>query len=144
MAGHADAVAVVLDNEAVQALADPHHPKHRRALSFVDVAQRRSRAGRPQVAVLVPVAVRVEAGWARRDARAALVNRLQVRDVELRGERVDRAVRLARTAGATAVDATVGEAALAAGGPAVILTSDVGDMQRLAAQGDHEIRVVRL
>jgi hypothetical protein len=136
--------AIVLDNEAVQALADPAHPEHRRALAFVDVAQQRSRGKGGPVALLVPVAVRIESGWDRADARAALINRLQIGDVELRGDRVDRAVRLVSEANVSVVDATVGEAALAVGGPVAIVTSDVGDMERLAKLGDHQVTVARL
>lgn len=135
---------VVLDNEAIQALADPSHRKHRRAMTMVDAAQRRSRVKREPVVVVVPVAVRVEAGWDRSDARAARINPLQIQDVELRGERVDRAVRLARDTGVSVVDATVGEAAMGAGVPAAIVTSDVGDMERLAKLADNQVEVVRL
>jgi hypothetical protein len=137
-------VALVLDNEAVQALADVGHPEHRRALAFVEVAQQRSRRGRERVALVVPVAVRIEAGWDRVAARAALINRLHIDDVELRGDRVDRAVRLARQAGVSVVDATVGEAALAIDGRVAIVTSDAGDMRRQARLADHEVTVVHL
>jgi hypothetical protein len=96
------------------------------------------------VALVVPVAVRIEAGWDRVAARAALINRLHIDDVELRGDRVDRAVRLARQAGVSVVDATVGEAALAIDGRVAIVTSDAGDMRRLARLADHEVTVVHL
>ena len=96
------------------------------------------------MALVVPVAVRIEAGWDRAAARAALINRLHIDDIELRGERVDRAVRLARQAGVSVVDATVGEVALSIEGRVAIVTSDAGDMGRLARLGDHEVTVVRL
>jgi len=50
---------VVLDNEAVQALRSPTHPKHRRAQAVVEATLIRSRS--TGAAPLVPVAVRVEA-----------------------------------------------------------------------------------
>jgi hypothetical protein len=134
----------VLDNEAVQALADPAHPKHRKALAVIGLAQQRSRAKRGRVPVLVPVAVRIEAGWDRSEARAASINRLDIQDVELRDERVDRAVRLARDANVSVVDATVGEAALGADKPVAIVTSDVDDMTRLAKLAGHQVTLVRL
>jgi hypothetical protein len=93
---------------------------------------------------VVPVAVRIEAGWDRAAARAALTDRLHVDDVELRGDRVDRAVRLARQAGVPVVDATVAEAALAIDGRVAIVTSEAGDMRRQARLADHEVTVVRL
>ena len=53
---------VLLDNEAVQALEDPTHPKHRRVVAQAQVvAQRKRRAA--SIEVVVPTAVRVEAGW---------------------------------------------------------------------------------
>ena len=38
---------VVLDNEAVQALASPHHPKHQRVLGYVELVERRKRHAAP-------------------------------------------------------------------------------------------------
>jgi hypothetical protein len=61
---------LILDNEAVQALLDPHHVKHRRVLAHLTgLAQRRARKGTGTA--VVPTAVRVEAGWDRREPRAA-------------------------------------------------------------------------
>ncbi len=55
---------VILDNEAVLALADPGHRKHRQVVSQAQVvADRKRRAAAIQV--VVPTAVRVEAGWDR-------------------------------------------------------------------------------
>jgi hypothetical protein len=47
-----------------------------------------------------------------------------------------------QTTGVSVVDATVGQAAESADHPAVILTSDVDDMQRLAAAIAGDVRVV--
>ena len=55
---------VLLDNEAVQALRDPAHRKHRRVLAEVEFAFKRVVRTLP-VSVAVPAAVRVEAGWDR-------------------------------------------------------------------------------
>lgn len=135
---------VVLDNEPVQALLDIAHPKHRRVLALLDEVNRRNRAHR-QVDVLVPVAVRVEAGWDRTDARSAVVNRVSgARDVELNGDRADRATQLRSGLAVSVVDATVGEAAEGASSPVVILTSDPGDMERLAGRLTGEVRIVRI
>lgn len=135
---------VVLDNEPVQALLDVSHPKHRRVLAFLDEANRRNRGGR-EVAVLVPVAVRVEAGWDRSDAGAAVVNRISgARDVALDRGRADRATRLRSQLPVSVVDATVAEVAGAAAPPVVILTSDLADLERMAGHLEGPVRVLRV
>jgi len=73
---------VVLDNEAVQALSSPDHPKHNRVVSHVQVVATRKKKAE-QVAIVVPTSVRVEAGWDRTDPSWAFVNRLGVADVGL-------------------------------------------------------------
>jgi hypothetical protein len=134
---------VVLDDEAVQALGRVTHPKHRRVLSFVDEINQRNQRRRQQTGVVVPVAVRVEAGWDRTARDAALMNRLaRARDVALDGSAADRSTRLRQAAAVSVVDATVGHAAEAAASPAVILTADTTDMRRLAGLLDGDIRVV--
>jgi hypothetical protein len=143
--GVTSAVAVVLDNEAVQALSRVTHPKHRRVLSFVEEINQRNQRRRLRSSVVVPVAVRVEAGWDRTARDASLLDRLaRARDVPLDGPAADRSVQLRRAAAVAVVDATVGQAAEAAGSPTVILTSDVADMARLAGQVAGEVRVVRI
>ena len=54
---------VVLDNEAVQALADPAHRKHRRVLAVVEAVAARHLRRSGSVRLVVPTSVRVEAGW---------------------------------------------------------------------------------
>jgi hypothetical protein len=137
--------AVVLDNEAVQALGAVTHPKHRRVLSFIEAVNQRNQRRRRLTAILVPVAVRVEAGWDRSARDASLVNRLaRARDAVLDGTGADRACRLRAAVEVSVVDATVAQAAEAAPSPTVILTSDVADMRRLATLLDGETRVVRI
>lgn len=134
---------MILDNEAVQALADPTHRKHRAVLAYLEVRNQRQRRRRVTSQVLVPVAVRIEAGWDRTATTAADINRLAAAvDVDLRPAGADRAAQLRRAAGVSVVDATVGEAAESAEDPAVILTSDVDGMTRLAAIVDGDVRVV--
>ncbi len=73
---------VLLDNEAVQALRDLSHPKHRKVISYVQViADRKRRA--EAINAAVPTAVRVEAGWDRTSPTWALPNRLRIADVPL-------------------------------------------------------------
>jgi len=134
---------MVLDNEAVQALLDPTHRKHRAVLAHLEVRSQRQRGRRMSIQVLVPVAVRVEAGWDRTAATAADINRISAAvDVELRRTGADRAVQLRQAAEVSVVDATVGQAAESTTHPAVILTSDVDDMTRLAGTLEGDVRVV--
>lgn len=136
---------LVLDNEAVQALADVHHPKHRRALAFVEVVNQRSARRRGLLAVLIPVAVRVEAGWDRSAPGSALLNRIsRARDVILDSAGANRAAALRQQSDVSVVDATIGQACEVASGPVAILTSDTTDMHRLAPRIDNEVRVLRL
>ncbi len=138
------AATLVLDSEAVTVLADVGHRKHRALLAYLEgMAQRRSR--NPSHRVIVPVAVRIEAGWDRTDPKAAVINRVSgARDVPLTGEAANTAERLRATTGVSVVDATVGEAAHAATRPVVILSSDVDDMHKLAQRIQGEIRVERV
>lgn len=136
---------VVLDNKAVQALVDVNHRKHRRALAFIEAANQRSGRRRPPIAVIVPVGVRIEAGWDRSAPGAAELNRIsRARDLVLDGRAADRAAQLRQEAGVSVVDATVAQAAEASAGPVAILTSDASDMRRLAASVAGDVTVVRL
>lgn len=136
---------VVLDNEAISALRDASHPKHRLALALVEVVndRRRSDGGRPDV--LVPVAVRVEADWDRTRPGAAALNRLVgARDHPLTTTRADAAARIRADLGVSVVDATIAQAAGEATGPVTIVTSDVSDMTRVAGSLGAGVRVARL
>ncbi len=138
-------VTVVLDNEAVHALGDVAHRKHRRALAFLEVVNQRSGRRRQPMAVVVPVAVRVEAGWDRRSPSAAGLNRIsRARDVVPARSGADRAAVLRAATGVSVVDATVAQAAEGSPGPVAILTSDTADMRRVAALVNGDVRVVRL
>jgi hypothetical protein len=138
-------VTVVLDNGAVQALADVNHRKHRRALAFIEATNQRGGRRRRLISVVVPVAVRVEARWDRGAPGAAELNRIsRARDVVLDGRRANRTVELRGQTGVSVVDAAVGQAAEASPGPAAILTSDTSDMRHLAGVVTSEVRVVHL
>lgn len=139
--------AIVLDNDAVQGLVDPHHPKHRRVVAFLTEANRRNlrRAGR--VVVIVPTAVRVEAGWIRSDPAGANANRLaRPRDHVLDAVAADRASQLRAVTAVSVVDACVAQAAEAAPRPVAIITSDSGDMARLrdAIDDGGQVRVIEV
>ena len=58
---------VILDNEAVQALQDPAHPKHRQVVGHAQVVASRKRRA-IAIQMVVPTTVRVEAAWDRTSA----------------------------------------------------------------------------
>lgn len=132
---------VVLDNEAVQALTDPAHPKHRRVLPHVQVVAHRRGRGRG-VVLRVPTAVRVEAGWDRTAPGSAFINRLGISDVCLDRAHADLAARL-RGPDLSVADAHLGAVVRRdAAAELVVLTSDDADV-RLAA-GDRAVVVVHV
>ncbi len=141
MAGVRLPAALVLDNEALQALADPRHSKHRVMLEKIAAVKYESGRG-ASVRVVTPTAVRVEARVSRRTAGTASLGRFNVQDIALDSTRTDRCVTLA-AASATAVDATVAEAAESEARTrhVSVYTSDVGDLTRLVAQVDNSARV---
>lgn len=123
---------VLLDNEAVQAVARPHHPKHRTVISLIQVvASRKRRAVR--VSLAVPTAVRAEAGWDRTSPAWAFANRLRIADIPLDASHANVAAALGSAAGGSVADAHLGAAAMAAPDAGVtIVTSDPADMKRAA------------
>lgn len=134
---------LVLDNEAAQALSSSRTPDRRRTSVVAAIMAANGR-------VVVPTAVRVEAGWRRRDPAAAGANQLASNDAPLDCADADRAVQLRRLVPtASVVDATVAVAAerVAADVPCAVvevLTSDVPDISALAAHVEVRIAVVPL
>ncbi len=135
-------VTVIVDNEAVGALSDVRHAKHGAALALLEgVAQRRQRRG--ALRVLVPVAVRIEAGWDRTSPASSVVNRVSgASDVELTAAGADRATRIRVAMAVSVVDAAIAEAAEGAPKPVVIITLDGGDMTALAGRITGDVRVL--
>ncbi len=123
---------IVLDNEAIQALADPVHHKHRRALAVVEAAAARNLRRAGAVRLVVPTCVRVEAGWNRRHPGAAVINRLRIDDVALDAPAGNKAASIRSSLGVSVVDAHLGAVLDATAGPHAVLTSDVDDLQRIA------------
>ncbi len=124
---------LVLDNEAVHALLDADHPKHRVVIAhFAGVVSRRRR-GRT-VTVVVPTAVRVEAGWDRSSPSSATANRFGVGDESLDAPSADQAARIRTAAQVSVADAHIGVVMQTLDADEiVVLTSDPGDMERVAA-----------
>ena len=133
---------IVLDNEAIQALSDPAHAKHRRVLSHVQVtAGRRRRA--LQISLAVPTAIRVEVGWDRTSPSWAFLNHLRIADVPLDAEQANSAARIRVAQEISVADAHVGAVIQASSAPEVtVLTSDPVNIRRAA--GDHKVTVVSI
>ena len=133
---------VLLDNEAVQVLADPTHRKHRRVISEIRTVNRRVARALP-VGAAVPVAVRVEAGWDRTDPAWALVNRLRIADIPLDPKHADTAASLLRRTGVSVADAHLGAAIAHAWQDRItVVTSDPGDMRKVAQ--DRRVDIVAI
>ncbi|MBA2322955.1 MAG: hypothetical protein H0V92_02675 [Pseudonocardiales bacterium] len=135
---------VVLDNEAVQALITPGHRKHRRVLAAVEVVLSRRKRRADSVRLVVPTAVRVEAGWDSREAGAAEINRLRIEDIALDRGMADRAAAIRGALRVSVADAHLGAVIAAVAGPTAVLTSDVEDIRRIAGHLGADVTVVAL
>ncbi len=134
---------VLLDNEAVQALMNSRHPRHRRAVAVIKVAAGRRRKALP-IEVVMPTAVRVEAGWNRREPRAALINLFRIRDAELDRAAADTAAGLVTAHGVSVADAHLGAviAVRAQDSAITVVASDPDDVRVVA--GSVPVTVFRL
>jgi hypothetical protein len=135
---------VLLDSEAVGALSDPGHRKHRPMLAHLAGVVTRRRRG-VATDVLVPTAVRVEAGWDRTAPAAAVINRLRIADVILDGPSANVAAHIVADTGVSVADAHIGAVVRSlarAGDDVLVLTSDPHDITRAA--GPAGVRVVRI
>ena len=133
---------VLLDNEAVQALEDPTHPKHRRVVAQAQVvAQRKRRAA--SIEVVVPTAVRVEAGWDRTASAWAFPNRLRINDMPLDSVHANTAAAIRSRTGVSVADAHLGAVIQSAPADRItVVTSDPDDMRLVA--GHRQIVVVSI
>lgn len=127
---------VVLDNEAVQALRSSSHAKHTSVLAHLDAGVARQERSAP-LSIVVPTAVRAEAGWDRTDPRWAFANHLAIFDVPLHAEHADAAAAIRRRVdrAVSVVDAHVGAVVQAADAERItVITSDPKDMAAVAEQ----------
>lgn len=125
--------AIILDNEAVQALSHPGHAKHRAVVAHLAGAVARRRRG-AMVRAVVPTAVRVEARWDRSAGSAAAINRFPVVDGVLDGAAANVGAEIVGRTGVSVADAHVG--AVVQGliaDDVVVLTRDPEDMVRVSA-----------
>lgn len=119
---------LVLENEAVDALRDAHHPKHRNVVSHLQAVVGRRRRGDLAV-VVVPCAVRAEAGWDRSTPGAAAINRYRVAEVPLDTPRTDLAAQIISGHQVSVADAHLGASVRYAGwDDAAVLSSNPADM----------------
>jgi hypothetical protein len=133
---------VILDNEAIQALRSPAHPKHNRVLSHVQVAANRKKRA-IQISLAVPTAVRVEAGWDHTEPAWAFLNHLRIGDIALDGPRANTAAAILNRAKVSVADAHIGAAIDGAPDTDItVITSDPHDIQLVA--GDHAIAIVAI
>ncbi len=134
---------VVLDNEAVQALRDATHPKHRRTVSLAQVVASRKRRA-VAIEVVVPTAVRVEAGWDRTSPAWVFPNRLRIADIPLDAAHASAAAAIRQRTGVSVAGAHLGAViqSASAGQQITVVTSDPGDMRLVA--GDRDITVVAI
>ena len=133
---------VVLDCEAIQALRHPGHPKHRRVVSQAQVVASRKRRA-VAIQVVVPTAVRVEAGWDRTSPAWVLPNRLRIADSPLDTASANTAAGIRDRTGVSVADSHVGAVIQSAPhGQITVVTSDPGDMRRVA--GDKNITVAAI
>ncbi|MHB8262820.1 MAG: hypothetical protein ACYDGY_03605 [Acidimicrobiales bacterium] len=133
---------VLLDNEAVQALADPTHPKHRRVVSHTQVVANRKRRA-TEIRLAVPAAVRVEAGWDRTAPSWSFANHLRITDMSLDAASANVAAAIRDDTGVSVPDAHLG--AVIQSLPAdhiTVLTSDPEDMRIVA--GDAAVTIVTI
>lgn len=133
---------VVLDNEAVQALASPRHPKHQRALAYMEVVERRKRHA-AAISALVPTAVHAEAGWDRTSTEGAFLNRLRIIDVPLDAAHANTAAAIREKARVSVADAHIGAVLQSVPNPdTTVVTSDPEDIRRVS--GDRPVTVVAI
>lgn len=123
---------LLLDNEAVRALADTTHPKHRVVVAHLAAVVVRRRKATP-ARVMVATAVRVEAGWDRSAPDAAAINRYRVADGALDGPTANHAAGIVNRTEVSVADAHTGAVIDAlAGDEIVVLTSDPDDVIRVS------------
>ena len=135
---------VVLDNEAVQALVDPSHRRHRRVLAVVEAVAARNLRRAGTVRLVVPTSVRVEAGWDRRTPGAAAINRLRTDDHTLDAGAADRAAGVRSALTVSVADAHLAAAIATTDGPHAVLTSDVQDLRAVADHLGVPLRLISL
>ena len=125
---------ILLHSEGVQAIGDPDHPKHSKAVTRVQlIAKRRARLR--DIALAVPTSVRVEAGWDRTEPRWAFANQLRIADIPLDARTANVAARIRMITGVSVADTHLGAAitSAATADRVTVITSDPDDIRKVAA-----------
>ena len=119
------------------------HQRHKDVLAHVQVVAQRKRRAR-LVELVVPTAVRVEAGWDRTAPAAALVDQLRVGDVILDGPAANVAAAIRVRDAVSVADAHIGAAiaTVAGHGGVTVITSDPDDVNKAAQP--HAVTIVTL
>jgi hypothetical protein len=133
---------ILLDNEAVQALADAAHPKHSHVVSHVQVVASRKRRAMP-ISMAIPTAIRVEAGWDRNSSAWAFLNRLRIADVPLDAPYANVAASIRQSTHVSVANAHIGAVIQAtSAGRITVITSNSADVRRMC--GDRDVTVVTI
>jgi hypothetical protein len=131
---------VILGSEAVKALGDPDHPRHRQIVSHLQiVASRKRRAEAIQVAV--PTAVRIEAGWDHASQSWAFPTRLRIADVPLDQAHGNTAAAIRSSAAVSVAEAHLGAVIQSTSATQVtVVTGDPESLRLFAA--DRSVTIV--
>lgn len=132
---------LILDNEAVQAAADPRHRKHRSAIAWLEAAAQENARRPDSFTVVIPTTVQVEAGWSPRDPTGAVLNRFAPRISELDRRAANAAAIIARDLKLSVADSHI--AAIVdrhAGCEIVVLSSDTSDLNKIAKRPGAQMR----
>lgn len=133
---------VVLDNEAIQALANPHHPKHQSTIDHVQQLVRRKKEA-TAITILAPTAVRVEAGWDRTSPQWAFINRLRIADAHLDEASANKAAIIREQTRVSVADAHIGATVQSTPHTDItVITSDPKDIRKVV--GGRPVSVIRI
>jgi hypothetical protein len=133
---------VILDCEAIRALRDPGHPKHRRVVSHAQIVASRKRRA-IAIRMVVPTAVRVEVGWDRTSPAWVFTNRLRITDSPLDTAHANTAAGIRDRTSVSVADSHLGAVIQSAPHDQItVVTSDPGDMRLVA--GDKKIAVAAI
>ncbi len=108
----------------------------------MEAVERRKRQA-AAISLVVPAAVRVEAGWDRTSPRWAFLNRLRITDVPLDAAHANAAAVIHEQAQVSVADAHIGATVRSVPDADItVVTSDPADIRRVA--GDRPVTVVTI
>jgi len=108
----------------------------------MEAVERRKRHA-AAISLVVPVAVRVEAGWDRTSAQWAFLNRMRITDVPLDAAHANAAAAIHEQAQVSVADAHIGATVQSTPNADItVVTSDPADIRRVA--GDRPVTVIAI